>query len=213
MKNKIVFVIIFAMITVLLIGQITTSAQSGPTLEELEGYAKSECEEAGGTYKSLGDGKGVCTELTEDWTVNRVCGNSNYDYVTLFGDYAHGNNPTYPLDYVVDYTCGNFPRLSLKEQGTAKIKTIASEAYLGGTIKVSGVGVPSFLRLKANGVIYKLPVIPGSIQQLPDGTFTAEFYTINPLTSQPFVGPGSYLADCFGAFGPAGGQFEITITR
>ena len=116
----------------------------------------------------------------------------------------------------IEYTCGytgSSAALPLDKKGVAKITMMPVKSYLGGTIKIEGKGAPSFLRLKANGVIYKLPVVPGSIKQLDDGTFIAEFYTIDPFTSQPLVAPGEYIAELFGVNGPAGGGFSITILR
>lgn len=211
MKNKVVFFVVLVILAALAMNQLVMAAD--PSLEEIEAYAKSECEEAGGTYSSKGDGKAVCTGLTEDWTVDRVCGTDAYDYVTLYGEYSSTGNINYPLDYVVDYTCGFFDRGTLAGKGVAKINSAPETAALGGTIAITGSGAPSFLRLKADGVTYKLPVIPGSVKQLPDGTFTAEFYTIDPVTNQPLVAPGDYKADVFGVNGPAGGQFKMSITR
>ncbi len=113
-------------------------------------------------------------------------------------------------------TCGyvELNRGTLEEQKRCKFFT-GSDAYLGGTVSASGLGVPSVLRLKnANGV-YKLPVILSTVKRDDaTGIWTAEFATIDPLTSQPLVPPGDYKGGCFGTNGTAdGGGMKVTISR
>ena len=211
MKSKrIVFVVIFVLIAILAINQFVLAAPIDP-----EALAAQTCAQYGGTFVLTGEGKGVCYNFADAWAVNRVCGSEDYGYVTLFGDINNpGGNLNSGLSFVTNHVCGfvDFSQKSIKEQGRCKFTSIES-GYLGGTISVTGMGAPSVLRLKSGDVTYKLPVVVGSIKQNADGSFTADYYTIDPFTSQPLVQPGAYQADCLGAGGPAGVQFDITIGR
>lgn len=103
--------------------------------------------------------------------------------------------------------------VNMEKQGRCKFFTV-SDAYLGGTVSVTGLGAPSVLRLKNENGIYKLPVILDSIDRDDTtGKWSAEFATIDPLTSQPLVPPGTYSAGCFGSNGTAGTSLEVIITR
>jgi hypothetical protein len=127
-------------------------------------------------------------------------------------------------DYVNIYTFeGNGPYLlgcglkifgGLEKEGRCKFFSV-DDAYLGGTVRVTGLGAPSILRLKNENGIYKLPVVEGSINKDDvTGEWSAEFATIDPFTSQPLVPPGFYYAGCFGDNGTADGAgLKVTITR
>jgi hypothetical protein len=213
MKNKNIFgmlsVVLTLMISLILVNQSVFAA--APTnATEFEEFMKERCDAFQGDFEIVSPGITYCRNIPAALMTETTC--SEGTYAEEFGKYI-GEDP-----YIYAYSDSCVTSISeelkgMDKQGLAKINTIPSEAYLGGTIKVEGMGAPSFLRLKAAGVTYKLPVVPGSIMQLDNGTFTAEFYTIDPVTSQPLVAPGTYLADLFGSNGPAGSQFEITISR
>ena len=103
---------------------------------------------------------------------------------------------------------------SMEKDGRCKFFTV-DDTYLGGTVSVTGLGAPNILRLKNANGIYKLPVVLSSVERNDEtGVWSAEFATIDPLTSQPLVPPGTYNAGCFGANGTADGfGLEVTITR
>lgn len=114
----------------------------------------------------------------------------------------------------MDYTCGYVSFADLEGQGVCKFFDIEG-GHVGGTIKASGLGSPSFLRLKVGNKIYKLPVIESTIVR-DDTTakWTAEFATVDPKTGQPLVPEGDYEVGCFGMNGTAsGGGMDVTITR
>ena len=116
-------------------------------------------------------------------------------------------------DYSI--TCGYVGGAkTLEGQGVCKFFEI-EDATLGESIKTSGLGTPTVLRLKVEGKTYKLPVIESTIVR-DDVTskWTAEFATVDPKTSQPLVPAGTFDVRCFGASGTAsGGSVEVTITR
>lgn len=203
-KSKLLVVVLLLVIIILVANQFVLADYN---------TAVSWCDGWGGTLSYIGRGTDpkygdfdlyACSNAFSAEAVRVLgCGQE----VTNIRVYDNNNVTGYFLG-----DCGTEEK-TLVERGVAKINTIPTEVYLGGTIKVTGMGAPSFLRLKGNGTTYKLPVVPGSVKQLEDGTFTAEFYTIDPTTSQPLVAPGTYKADIFGSNGPAGKQFDITITR
>jgi hypothetical protein len=215
MKHKRMLFVVFALIAVLVVTQFVLAAEYSPAEEEAA--IAGMCAEFGGTYISNGNGTGTCYNLTDAWTLRHHCEEGEAaGAITLYGDVDKSNDIENPLTYVTKSVCGfvEIPsNSSLIGKGVAKINTISSKVYLGDTIKVTGMGAPTILRLQGNGTTYKLPLVLGSVKQLEDGTFTAEFYTIDPATSQPLVAPGKYKADIFGSNGPAGAQFDITIVR
>ena len=212
MKNKTLLVIVFSMIAVLVLGQIMVAA-NGATLEELASQA---CTSFGGTFiYNAAKETAVCYNLQDNWTLRHVCGSEEYGYITLYGDKNKiGATINDPLTYMTNFHCGfiDLSQKTIEQQGRCKFTSV-SDGYLGGTVSTTGMGAPNILRLQANGKIFKLPVVESSINQLDDGTFKAEYYTIDPFTSQPLVQPGAYKADCMGSGGTAGLQFDITITR
>ena len=108
---------------------------------------------------------------------------------------------------------GSSAPLTLKEQGVCKFISI-NDASLGNTISANLKGVTTFIRLQLNGKTYKLPFVPNSSSQNADGTWYAEYYTIDPTTSQPLIPPGTYNASCYGDGGTANNNTQtITITR
>jgi hypothetical protein len=213
MKNKTLLVIVFALIAVLAIGHFSAGAATGSTLEE---QASQACTTFGGTFVyNAANETGVCYNLQDAWTLRHVCGSEDYGYITIYADKNKiGGTISDPLTYMTNSHCGfiDLSQKTIEQQGRCKFSSVG-DAYLGGTVSTTGMGAPNILRLQANGKTFKLPVIESSINQLDDGTFKAEYYTIDPLTSQPLVQPGAYKADCMGTGGTAGTQFDITITR
>lgn len=111
-------------------------------------------------------------------------------------------------------SCGftEIPIYSMKSEGVCKFFSI-SDAYLGNTVTATGLGAPSLIRLQNDSGSYKLPVV-SSEYDAEGKVWTAEFATIDPLTSQPLVPPGTYSAGCFGDNGTAsGGGWTVTISR
>ena len=103
---------------------------------------------------------------------------------------------------------------TLKEAGICKFISIDNTASIGNPITATGKGITAYLRLEANHTYTKLPVIPGSQTLTADGDWQAQYYTIDPTTSQPLVAPGTYTVACFGEGGTANANNQtITITR
>lgn len=213
MKNNKIFgivsVVLILMISLIVVNQSVFAAEPA-NATEFEEFMRDRCSSFQGDFEIASPGITYCGNIPAALMTEISC--SEGTFAEEFGRYIG----EYPYIYAYSDSCvastSKEPK-GMDKQGVAKINYIPSEAYLGGTIRVEGMGAPSFLRLKANGVIYKLPVIPSSIKQLDNGKFTAEFYTIDPTTSQPLVAPGSYQADVFGENGTASARFQITITR
>lgn len=100
---------------------------------------------------------------------------------------------------------------SMKRAGVCKLVSIA-DGYLGGTITAIIKGSPTTLKLKADGKTYVLPLVPGSVVYNGDGTYTAQFYTMDPVTGQALVPPGDYTARCHGTDGSNDGGSNNTVT-
>ncbi len=205
-KNVVVYLVLCV---VLISGTFVVSAST-----DIQG-AVNVCENLWGGNAIVNGSTVQCVNITDRVPVE-------YHKCTQYvnGHMRPDTSPTSAADWllVLD-SCGytelpaNTVVLPLDKKGVAKITMMPAKSYLGGNIRLEGKGAPSFLRLKANGVTYKLPVVPSSIKQLGNGSFITEFYTVDPFTSQPLVAPGEYRAELFGVNGPAGGYFNITILR
>jgi hypothetical protein len=221
MKNKNIFgmlsVVLTLMVSLILVNQSVFAASPYNTVEEFVEHMEAECTRMEGTFAIIGEGLTSCTDIpVENMDLPPGCIPGTLG--TEKGEFLEGQDPNNRITDSCYVDLGYedtpvVPKEGMKKEGVAKIIYIPSEAYLGGTIKIEGMGAPSYLRLKADGVIYKLPVVPNSVNQLDDGTFVAEFYTIDPVTSQPLVAPGTYQADVFGENGTASASFQITISR
>ena len=112
------------------------------------------------------------------------------------------------------YTCGYVEFGGMEKEGRCKFFSVA-DGYLGGTVEVEGLGLPSVLRLVNEEHIYKLPLIESSVERDDvTGRWTAQFATIDPATGQPLVSPGTYFVSCYGSNGTASGAgMQVTITR
>ena len=195
-------VVLTLMVSLILVNQSAFAGSPYDTADEFVDHMEDECTRMGGTFTLIGEGKTSCTDIpVENMVMAEKCIPETFG--TEKGIFLMVRNQIIGLKILVMLILG-MVTLQNKEwisKVWAKINYIPSEAYLGGTIEIEGMGAPSFLRLKGNGVTYKLPVVPGSIKQLDNGTFTAEFYTIDPFTSQPLVAPGEYRAEVFGKNG------------
>lgn len=120
----------------------------------------------------------------------------------------------YPPGYVPPVVGSSSPsparNRGFRRDGVCKLISVDG-AYLGGMITAAVKGSPSYLRLKADGKTYKLPLVPGSVTFNGDGTYSAQFYTLDPETGQALIPAGDYQALCFGTNGTAGGRVVIEI--
>lgn len=99
----------------------------------------------------------------------------------------------------------------MERKGICKLVSI-EDGYLGGTITATIKGSPSVLKLKADGKTYVLPLVPGSVVFNGDGTSTAQFYTLDPVTGQALVPAGDYTARCHGTNGSNDGGSANTVS-
>lgn len=108
-------------------------------------------------------------------------------------------------------TCVNFSG-GMRREGYCKLVSLPETGFLGGTITATVKGAPSNLKLKAGGQTYTLPLVPGSVTNSGEGTYTAQFYTVDPVIGQPLVPAGDYTARCHGSNGSKDGGSNNTIT-
>lgn len=117
-------------------------------------------------------------------------------------------------------TCTEFPRgissgfvnYGMERKGLCKLVSIEDGA-LGGYVTAVVRGKPNKLKLKADGKTYVLPLVPGSEVANGDGTFTAQFYTLDPVTGQALVPAGDYSVRCHGGSGSNDGSGNtVTIS-
>ncbi len=167
-------------------------------------FARSYCETGwNGTFIVTGETTGTCNNFT-----NSSCedGYSRTDYSNISSERFTYDDTKIICGYV------DLSPQTVKEQKVCKFIEV-QDSVLGQTIIATGRGIPTTLRLIKNNVIYKLPVLENTVQQFDNGTFIAEFATIDNITSQTLIPTGTFAADCFGPDGPSGQQHKINITR
>lgn len=169
------------------------------------------CELAGGTYIEK-----------EGWL---YCINITYQpALAWFGCPTYVNLKTQDPDITIfDFwtiskiSCGDvtFFTTNTLERGRCKLLSV-EDGLVRGTISASGLGFPSYLRLKDATENYKLPVLQSNIvRDDVTGEWTAEFSGRDWMTGQALAPEGEYSVTCFGTEGTGDGigVFAIKITR
>lgn len=145
--------------------------------------------------------------------IGAKCIGSPFHSDTICGNPAMVFDLTYTGGFIIDFSSCRYPviRVGMRRAGICKLVSI-DDAYLGGTITTTLKGLPSTLKLKADGKTYVLPVVPGSVMANGDGTYIAQFYTMDPVTGQALVPAGDYSARCHGTGGSNDGGSAHTVS-
>jgi len=173
---------------------------------------ESECENAQGIWNPSDQ---TCTLREEDWGSSMeiswdryamiVCGNTTTSVIVFQWDGATN------LWSVIE--CRHVGPRPLESR--CKLDEVDGSSVIGMdyTIKATFRGPGNYLRLWSGEQYYRLPVVPGTLQYLSDGLWTASFRTTDPLSGEALAPPGKYKVQCFGPSGTAGGTGAVTLTK
>lgn len=205
-KNKFLKALNLGLLIAVLVGVAVFSTWQpalaiAPTAEEWCELSSYQGNWGGATPNEIG---GVCSKLT---ATPSCASGQQLETATYKGGGGHSSN----FDFAVSCVPDDGLNYGMERKGLCKLVEI-EDGHLGGTITATIKGRPSVLKLKADGKTYSLPLVPGSVVANGDGTYTAQFYTLDPETGQALVPAGDYSVRCHGGSGSNDGGSSNTVS-